>query len=658
MTGSLSKYNRHSLLLIFATLIWASLFIFNHSNTYSQTDSLRPDLRVSEGPVTVEAYSSHSKIAPGGIFYVALRISVESGWHINSNKPYDEYLIPTSANLVDSTAAQLVKIDYPEGKPIKFAFSPTEPLSVYDKISWIKLQLAVNNNRAPGAVAIPIEVTTQACNDRSCVAPTTQTLNIPLEIDPTASATDIHHRDLFESMGFLASHSQQVKPPPAAADLNQPQTSNGGFWSSLKNFKADTFVKNHGYILAFIAMYLLGLGLTLTPCVYPIIPITIGYFGSQSSGKWTRQLAMASVFGLGIALSYATVGTIAALTGSIFGAALQSKWVLMGLSAVCLVMALNAFGLYEFQLPGWLSSLAGGGSRSGIAGAGLMGLTMGIAAAPCLAAFIVSLLAYVGQKGDPVLGFSMFLILGLGLATPFIVLGTFSGMISKVPKSGGWLVYAKKVMGALLIGAALYFLNPVLPGPIHHALVMIALVAGAMYFGIFEPSKGRTWKFSAVRYVIGVLLLVSAIWWDIPAKGAGGAEASGIAWQTYSETLLQQAKANNQPVIIDFAAGWCIPCKELDKNSFSDSRVIAVSRNYVMLKADLTVSGSPESQALIKRFGIKGVPTVVFIGANGEENSSLRIMQYEPPDDVLSCFNALASVGKEATTATNGGISF
>jgi thiol:disulfide interchange protein DsbD len=649
--------NRARILFIFAALIFTSLFTFNPSNIHAQPDTSKPDVKASESPVTVEAFTSHSKIVPGGTVYVALRLTVESGWHINSNKPYDEYLIPTSVELADSSAAQLVKIDYPEGKPIKFAFSPTEPLSVYDKISWIKLQLALNKNRTSGAIAVPIEVATQACNDRSCVAPTTQTLNIPLEIDPTASATDIHHRDLFESMGFLTS-STQPSTPSVVVNLDQQQTSSGGFWSSLKNFRADTFVKNHGYILAFIAMYLLGFGLTLTPCVYPIIPITIGYFGSQSSGKWTRQLAMASVFGLGIALSYATVGTIAALTGSIFGAALQSKWVLMGLSAVCLVMALNAFGLYEFQLPGWLSGLAGGGSRSGIAGAGLMGLTMGIAAAPCLAAFIVSLLAFVGQKGDPVLGFSMFLILGFGLATPFIILGTFSGMISKVPKSGGWLVYAKKVMGALLIGAALYFLNPVLPGTIHHTLVMIALVAGAMYFGIFEPSKGRTWKFSAVRYVIGVVLLASAIWWDIPAKGAGGTETTGIAWQTYSETLLQQAKANTQPVIIDFGANWCIPCKELDKNSFSDPRVIAASKNYVMMKVDLTEMGSPISRDLIKRFGIKGVPTVVFLGANGEENSALRIMHYEPPDDVLSRFNSLPSAGKKATAATNSGISF
>ena len=585
---------------------------------------------------------------------MALRLSVEGGWHINSNKPYDDYLIPTSVDLADSSAVRIAKIEYPEGKPIKFAFSPTEPLSVYDKISWIKLQLSVNKDHASGVATIPIEVTTQACNDRSCVAPATQTLNIPLEIDPNASTSTINHRDLFESMGFLAQTSTNTAPPANVSQVpldQAPTTSSGGFWSSLRNFKADTFVKNHGYILAFIAMYLLGLGLTLTPCVYPIIPITIGYFGSQSSGKWTRQLAMASVFGLGIALSYATVGTIAALTGSIFGAALQSKWVLMGLSAVCLVMALNAFGLYEFQLPGWLSNMAGGGSRSGIAGAGLMGLTMGIAAAPCLAAFIVSLLAFVGQKGDPVLGFTMFLILGLGLATPFIILGTFSGMISKVPKSGGWLVYAKKVMGALLIGAALYFLNPVLPGAIHHALVTIALVAGALYFGIYEPSKGRTWKFVAIRYVIGIILLASAFWWDIPAKGTGGNEASGIAWQPYSDTLLQQAKANNQPVIVDFGANWCIPCKELDKNSFSDPRVIAASKNYVMLRVDLTEMSSPISRDLIKRFVIKGVPTVVFIGANGEENSSLRIMQYEPPDDVLSRFNAIG------TGTTNTGIS-
>jgi thiol:disulfide interchange protein DsbD len=408
----------------------------------------------------------------------------------------------------------------------------------------------------------------------------------------------------------------------------------------LKNFKADAFVGKHGYLLAFIAMYILGLGLTLTPCVYPIIPITIGYFGSQASGKMSRQFAMALVFGIGIAISYAIVGTIAALSGSLMGAALQSHWVLVALALLCVVMAFNAFGAFEIPLPGWLMNLAGSGSRKGIAGAALMGLTMGIAAAPCLAAFIVSLLAFVGQKGDPVLGFSMFFILGMGLASPFIALGTFSGLISKVPRSGAWMVYAKKVMGGLLFAAALYFLNPVLPKPLYHALVVIALVAAGLYFGFFEPTPAKTWKFRFVRYAFAVLFIGLAIWWDIPSEGSA-TQTTGVAWQKYSESAINQAIADKKPVVIDFYADWCIPCKELDKLSFSDPRVIEASRGMVMLKADLTSGSSLESQAMVKKYGIRGVPTVIFIRADGTEEPSLRINQFEKADPVFTRFKSL-----------------
>ncbi len=355
---------------------------------------------------------------------------------------------------------------------------------------------------------------------------------------------------------------------------------------------------------------------------------------------------MASVFGLGIAISYAAVGTVAAFSGSLMGAALQSSWVLAALATLCVVMGLNAFGLFEIALPGWLMNLAGGGSRRGVAGAALMGLTMGIAAAPCLAAFIVSLLAFVGQKGDPILGFSMFFVLGLGLATPFIALGTFSGLISKVPKSGAWMVYAKKVMGGLLFAAALYFLNPVLPKPLHHSIVAVALTAAGLYFGFFEPTPAKTWRFKAFRYLFAIIFIGGAIWWGIPAKEV--VQEGGIAWQKYSTDAISKAASDKKPVIIDFYADWCIPCKELDKFSFSDKRVVAVSQGFVMLKADLTKANSDEVKGLIAQYGIRGVPTVIFISADGQEITALRINQFEKADLVLGRFNSLAMTGGNA----------
>jgi thiol:disulfide interchange protein DsbD len=596
-------------------------------------ESSGPDAAVSEDPLTVEAYSSRIEAAPGEDFRVLIKLVIDEGWHINSDRPFQEYLIPTHIGLSEESLFQTKRISYPAGENKTFAFSPDEPLSVYGETVWVEMLVSPILDAA-GNAPLEVEVTSQACNDRLCLAPTTQILAIPMTIDPAAVGGSLRHSSIFARYGAGEERGE------AEGRADQESV---GFWTMLRNFDTSLFVERYGYILAFVAMYILGLGLTLTPCVYPIIPITIGFFGAQSAGKWTRQLLTAGIFGIGIAISYATVGTVAAFSGSLMGAILQNVWVLVALAALCFVMGLNAFGVFELRLPGWLMGLAGGRSRSGIVGAGAMGLTMGVASAPCLAAFIISLLAFVGQKGDPVLGFSMFLTLGLGLATPFVVLGTFSGMVHKVPRSGEWLVYAKKVMGTLLFAAALYFLHTVIPDRAFSSLVLVSLVAAGLYFGFFEKTPVKSVIFRIIRLALAALFLGIAFWWGMPS----GETSSGphVDWQPYSETVLQQAEEAGQPAIIDFYADWCIPCKELDKYSFSDSQVVELSRDVVMMKADITRGDSPEAKELIKRYDVKGVPTIVFIGPDGQERRDLRVVQFESAEEIRSRIEKLAPQG-------------
>ncbi len=600
--------------------------LFSASNSVSaREDSAGPDAFSSEEPVSVAGFSSRLEIAPGEEFRVALKISIDDQWHVNSNSPTQDFLIPTAVTLDDNSGYKIVKFRYPQGDRKAFEFNPDEPLSVYGGSIWIDLLLASDSLAESGDLPLSVNLTTQACNDRYCLAPVTQILEFPIKIDPAFAGHEIRHPSVFEDAFFKDS-----KPPIPAAGADSK--SSEGFWGMIRNFDAAEFVGRFGYFLAFIAMYILGLGLTLTPCVYPIIPITIGYFGSQAGGHWGRQFLIAVVYGVGISISYATIGTVAAFSGALMGAALQSVWVLLALAILLIAMGFNAFGVYEIRLPTWLMGLAGGSGRKGVIGAAVMGLTMGIASAPCLAAFIISLLAFVGQKGDPVLGFSMFFVLGLGLATPFVLLGTFSGMVNNIPKSGAWMVYAKKLMGSLLFGAALYFLHTVIPVRIFHSIVMVCLTAAGLYFGYFENSLATSPVFKSMKISVGVIFIAVALWWGMPAEQ--GLPTDGVNWQPYSETALKQAIDSGRPVVIDFYADWCIPCKELDKYSFSDENVIGLSREFLMLKSDLTRGNDPGVKDLVEKFGIKGVPTILFIDKHGLELADIRVVQFEKADEI------------------------
>jgi len=296
--------------------------------------------------------------------------------------------------------------------------------------------------------------------------------------------------------------------------------------------------------------------------------------------------------------------------------------------------------LYELRLPAWLTRLSGGGSRAGAAGAAVMGLTMGIAGASCLAAFIVSLLAFVAERGNPALGFVLFLTLGLGFATPFVALAVFSGLLHKLPKSGAWLVYSKKVMGTLLFGAALYFLHTVIPGSIFGPLVFVCLAAAGLYFAFFERTPVSTGAFRAVRLSLGIAFVALALWWSVPDSGA--TSGGRIDWRPYSEEALEQARTDGRPVVIDFFADWCVACKELDRVSFSDMRVAGASRGFVMLRADMTETNTLKASALTYRYKIFGFPTIVFLGPDGQEREELRIMQFVPADVVLDRFGKLS----------------
>src|SRR5262249_40527730 len=376
-------------------------------------------------------------------------------------------------------------------------------------------------------------------------------------------------------------------------------------------------------------VFVVGLALNGTPCVYPIIPITIGFFANQSKqGEATRlrrTAVMAAMYVLGMSITYSILGVIASLTKGLFGAALQSPIVLVGLAVLMVALALSMFGVYEFKLPEFLNRFATSSTQktSGLVGALMMGLTMGIVAAPCIGPFVVGLMVHVGNKGNPFYGFLLFFIMSLGLGTPYLFLGTFSGAISKLPRSGMWMVTVRKVFGLILLGMALYFLLPLLgerSGPI-----MVAFFAGcALYLILWEARRTRPKQFAWALRGLGCGAGVMAVFFVLPKR----AEA-GIAWEPYSEQAVSAATREGKGVIIDTFADWCIPCRELDQRTFTDGEVKKEANRFVMLKLNLTSSdANTEAGRAALHYDIRGVPTVLFIDPTGKEVSDLRLVSF------------------------------
>jgi thiol:disulfide interchange protein DsbD len=384
-----------------------------------------------------------------------------------------------------------------------------------------------------------------------------------------------------------------------------------------------------------------GIALNLTPCVYPMIPITVSYFGGRAAsdtahGK-SRLIAHGLCYLLGLSFTNSVLGVIAALTGSLMGAVLQHPAVLIAVAAVLIVFATSLFGLWELRLPGGLTQAAAK-SYSGYFGSLFMGLTLGVVAAPCIGPFVLGLLTWVASMASPWLGFIVFFTLSIGLGLPLFILALFSGQLQRLPRSGGWMLWVRKLMGWVLVGMAAYFLKPILREPgTTIALSTVLLAAGlnlawldrnTATFRAFPWLKATTGaaSFGLAAFIIASLLM----------------RGPSVAWTPLSDDVFIKAAKQKRPVIIDFYAAWCAPCRELDETTFHDAAVVKQAQNgFVMIKVDVTKGGNPTHERLLQEYAIKGVPTVVFINADGKECHDLRLLDFLPPDQMLNRMNRL-----------------
>ncbi|MBI5578479.1 MAG: thioredoxin family protein [Deltaproteobacteria bacterium] len=374
-----------------------------------------------------------------------------------------------------------------------------------------------------------------------------------------------------------------------------------------------------------------GMALNLTPCVYPLIPITVSYFGGQASKTdqgHGKLVAHGLCYLLGLAVTNSVLGVAAALTGGLMGSILQNPFVLIAIAVVLISFAASLFGLWELRLPSAVTQAAVK-SYSGYFGTLFMGLTLGVVAAPCIGPFILGLLTWVASMGSPWLGFVVFFTLSLGLGLPLFFLAVFSGQLQKFPRSGGWMLWVRKVMGWVLVGMAVHFLRPILPESGAVLLMSAVVLAAGVHLGWLDKNTASFRLFSWLKTGAGVACFVLATFLVMSWAMRG----PGVSWKTYSEETLREAQNQNKPVIIDFYATWCTPCRELEEVTFHDAEVVKqAEKDFIMVKVDVTQGGNPFHERLLQEYGIKGVPTIVFLDPSGKEKQELRLVDYLPPD--------------------------
>ena len=363
--------------------------------------------------VSVQINIPEKNIRAGAETEFNIELNIKEGWHINSSKVLDDYSIPTQIKLKDTDGFSLSKINYPQGKIIPILWGGN--MSLYEGDVLITAVLTADDDLSLGENSFNLEISYQACNNATCMSPES--------IDLTTSVVIIDHLDkeLEENtdQNAILSQKEDIEKTRLLTDVDQISDAKEN-----RENNGDNPFENRSLIVVLLIVFVMGLALNLTPCVYPLIPITMGYFLAQKESK--SPVLLAIMYVLGLAITYSIIGTLAAFGGSMMGSLLAHPATLIFFALLMLALSLSMFGLYEFKLPNALTQV-GGGSRSGAFGALIMGLTMGIVAAPCVGPFVVSLLGFVAQSGSVFVGFITFFVLALGLGLPYLFLGIFSG---------------------------------------------------------------------------------------------------------------------------------------------------------------------------------------------------------------------------------------
>jgi thiol:disulfide interchange protein DsbD len=419
----------------------------------------------------------------------------------------------------------------------------------------------------------------------------------------------------------------------------------------------DAFTKalQKGPIFAGFAALLGGLLTAATPCVYPMIAITVSIFGAREATSRRQAMLLSTSFVLGIMALFTPMLVGAALTGSLFGSLLSSKVVILFIVAVFAAMAASMFGAFDMVLPEGVMQRVSTVGGIGYGGAFLLGLVSGIVAAPCTGPVLTGIILWIGQSHDVVLGSVVGAMFSLGLGIPFWLVGTFA---MALPKGGKWMLGIKSFFGIVMSVAALYFLKnafPVMKSLARHdskfMLIMLAFVAVGLALGAVHLAWDDGGAFIKFRKALGIVVSTVAaflLWtsFDLPKETQEAIIADIkpeqiLAWEHSEQEASNRAKAEKRPLMVDFTADWCGACKELSKHTFSDPRVMAqaTKAKFIAVKIDATNDEDPQVDAVKSKYKVVGLPTVVIYDSTGKERK--RFNEFVEPEPFLAAISGI-----------------
>jgi thiol:disulfide interchange protein DsbD len=544
---------------------------------------------------------------------LAVVLDIEEGYHLNAN-PASAGLKPTVLEPESHPAITWGEVQYPPGQAYTPTWAAGENLSVYAGRAVLVVRGTVADDAPLGETTVRVKLSYQGCSESACFQPEMHTLEARVAILEAGAAPVPANADLFAG------------PPPAQAAGEEGRLS-----AALEK----------SFLLYLGVLLLLGLGLNLTPCVFPLIPVTMSIFAQQVNGSARKVLPLALAYVLGLAATFTVVGVAAALAGRSIGMVLQHPVGVVVLVGVLAILMASTFGAFEIRLPsGMMGKL---GARRGYLGAIFMGIVMGAIAAPCVGPFLLALIALVAKTGSVPLGAVSFFATGIGLGLPYVFLGTFTGLVNRFPRSGGWLIWTKRLLGMSLAGLILWFANPYIDGAFFRPLALGVFLFAAVYLGILEGWSRRPFskRFWAVRIAAAVLILAAG-----GAYGYVTADRPEVQWEPWTPDALEQAKAEGRPVLLYFGADWCFPCKVWHYGTFRNPEVIEASRDFKRIEADLTHLEEGPMKDFARRFNSVNPPGVFIIGRDGRTIASFR----DPPsaEQFLGAVRNAATGGQEA----------